>query len=99
MSVTRTMVFEMPGTNSWTAVMKIFRTTTGPGLKVQKKDKNLLPWSLTRIGDNRALLSIEFENKAKLNKYLKTMAAVRKNVTADTGMQSWVYSGTVAASG
>ena len=99
MSVTRTMVFEMPGTNSWTAVMKIFRATTEPGLKAQKKDKNLLRWSLTRIGDNRGLLSIEFENKAKLNKYLKTMAAVRKNVTAGTGMQSWVYSSPVAASG
>ena len=89
----------MPGTKSWTAVMKIFRATTEPGLKAQKKEKNLLRWSLTRIGDNRGLLSIEFENKAKLNKYLKTMAAVRKNVTADTGMQSWVYSGPVAASG
>ena len=99
MSVTRTMVFEIPGTNSWTAVMKIFRATTEPGLKAQKKEKNLLRWSLTRIGDNRGLLSIEFESKAKLNKYLKTMAAVRKNVTADTGMQSWIYSGPVAASG
>ena len=99
MSITRTMVFEIPGTNSWAAVMKIFRAITEPGLKAQKKDKNLLRWSLTRVGGNRGLLSIEFENKAKLNKYLKTMAAVRKNVTADTGMQSWVYSGTVAASG
>ena len=78
MSVTRTMVFEMPGTNSWTAVIKIFRATTEPGLKAQKKDKNLLRWSLTRIGDNSGLLSIECENKAKLNKYLKKIQLLKK---------------------
>ena len=99
MSVTRVMVFEMPTTISWTAGMKIFRETTEPGLKAFKKDKTLLRWSLTQVGDHNGLLMIEFENKAKLNKYLKTMAAVRRDVTGDTGMQSWIYSGPVKASG
>ena len=86
MSVTRAMVFETPTTISWTAGMKLVRQTTELGLKAHKKDKTLLRWSLTQVGDHNGLLMIEFENKTKLEKYLKTMAAVRREVTADTGI-------------
>jgi hypothetical protein len=34
-----------------------------------------------------------------MNKYLKTMAAIRDGIVADTGMQFWVYHGPVKASG
>ena len=40
---------------------------------------------------------MEFDNNSKLGKFLKVTSEVRKDVTDDIGMQSWIYSGTVKA--
>jgi hypothetical protein len=34
-----------------------------------------------------------------MNQYIKKMATVREDIKAETGMQSWIYHGPVAASG
>ena len=45
------------------------------------------------------MLIASFPNKAAMNKYLRTMAAVGRGIEEDTGMQAWVYHGPVKASG
>ena len=99
MSVTRVLVMEVPSSIPWTGFMKIFRTTTEPKLKKLRKDKTLKRWSFLQVGDHTGLLIAEFENKSKMNKYLKTLTPVRQDVTADTGLQAWAYTGAVKASG
>ncbi|MBV41117.1 MAG: hypothetical protein QF603_18055 [Alphaproteobacteria bacterium] len=97
MSVVRVMVFENPIT--WNEFMKVFRGSAKPVFKKFKKEKTLNRWSLIQIDDHKGMLVLEFDNKSKLNKYLKIASAVRKDVTDDIGMQSWIYSGPVKASG
>ena len=70
-----------------------------PRLDAFKKQKIVSSWSLVQTGDSAALIIFNFPNKAAMNKYLKTMAAIRDGIAADTGMQSWIYSGPVKASG
>ena len=84
---------------SWSETMKVFRKTVEPALNALKKQKVLLSWTMVQTGDHTGLLITEFDNKAKMNKFLKTIAAIRQEVIADTGMQTWIYHGPVKASG
>ena len=97
MSYIRVMVNEGPLTSA--EVMKMFRKNTEPLLEQHKKDKTLKNYSVVIVGEHKGLLIMEFDNKSKMNKFLKTMAAHRNQVAADTGMQWWIYHGPVKASG
>ena len=100
MSYMRVMVLEVPSSMSWTEFMKNFRATPyASDMKAYKKQKVISGWSLVQVGDHSGMIIVEFDTKAKMNKYLKTMAAVREEVKADTGMQTWMYHGPVKASG
>ena len=97
MSYTRVLVSEsdLP----WSQFMKVFRKSVEPGMNAFKKQKIVSSWSLVQTGDSTGLLIASFPNKAAMNKYLRTMAAVRRGIEEDTGMQAWVYHGPVKASG
>ena len=97
MSIARVMVMEHPV--PWNEFMKVFRVSVEPVFKKFKREKILNRWSLTQIGDHKGMLIMEFDNKSKLNKFLKVTSEIRKDVTDDIGMQSWIYSGTVKARG
>ena len=97
MSYTRVLVSEsgVP----YSQFLKSFRKTVEPGLNAFKKQKVVSSWSLVQTGDSAGLLILNFPNKAAMNKYLKTMAAVRRDIEEDTGMQAWVYHGPIKANG
>ena len=97
MSYTRVLVSEsdLP----WSQFIKVFRKSVEPGMNAFKKQKIVSSWSLVRTGDSTGLLIASFPNKGAMNKYLRTMAAVRRGIEEDTGMQAWVYHGPVKASG
>ena len=98
MSYTRVLVSEsgLP----WSQFMKIFRKTVEPGMDAFKKQKIVSSWSLVQTGDSAGLLIANCPNKAAMNKYLKTVSAVRRSLEADnTGIQNWVHHGPVKASG
>ena len=97
MSYTRVNVIESPLT--WSETMKVFRKSVEPHQNAFKKQKVVSRWSFVQTGDHTGLLITEFDTKAKMNKYLKTMAAIRQGIIADTGMQVWIYHGPVKASG
>ena len=97
MSYTRVQVFEIP--MSWSETMKMFQKTVKPTLNALKKQKVVSSWSSVQTGDHSGMVIVEFPNKAAMNKYLKTMAAIREDIKADTGMQIWIYHGPVKASG
>ena len=101
MSYKRVQVHETP--LSWSEMMKLFRKTVEPALNALKKEKVVSSWSSVQTGDHKGVCSgmviVEFPNKAAMNKYLKTMAAIRDGIVADTGMLFWVYHGPVKASG
>ena len=97
MSEKRVMVFESPLT--WNEFMKVFRRDAEPVFKKFKKEEVLTRWSLTQTNDHAGVMVMEFPNKTAVNKYMKISSAIRKGVTDEIGMQSWVYSGTVKASG
>ena len=97
MSVMRVMVFENP--LRWTEFMKVFRGSAEPVFKKFKREKVLTRWSLTQTDDHAGVMVMEFPNKTAVNKYMKISSAIRKDVTDEIGMQSWVYSGPVKASG
>ena len=99
MSYMRVIVNEVPSSMTWSETMKIFRKSVEPGLNGFKKQKVLSSWSLVQTGDSNGMLIVNFPNKAAMNKYLKIMAAVRRDIEADTGAQSWVYHGPVKANG
>ena len=96
MSYTRVLVSEsdLP----WSQFMKVFRKSVEPGMTAFKKQKIVSSWSLVQTGDSTGLLIASFPNKGAMNKYLRTMAAVRRGIEEDTGMQAWVYHGPVKAS-
>ena len=97
MSYTRVLVSEsdLP----WSQFMKIFRKSVEPAINAFKKQKIVSSWSLVQTGDSAGILIVNFPNKAAMNKYLRTMAAVRRGMEEDTGMQAWAYHGPVKASG
>ena len=97
MSYMRVQVFEIP--LSWSETMKMFRKLVEPTLNPFKKQKIVSSWSLVQTGDPSGMVIVEFDTKAKMNKYLKTAMAVRQGVVEETGMQAWVYHGPVKASG
>ena len=97
MSYTRVQVFEM--SQSWSETMKMFRKTAEPELNALKKQKVVSSWSSVQTGDHSGIVIVNFDTKAKMNKYLKTMVAIREDIKADTGMQIWIYHGPVKASG
>ena len=97
MSYVRVWVTE--GSIPFSERMKLFKTTTEPELKAYKKRKVVAKWSLVQTGDHSALIIAEFDTKAKMNQWHKGMLAVRQGIQADTGMQSWILSGPVKASG
>ena len=97
MSVTRVLVFE--NQVSWAENMKRYKAVSEPFFKQHKKEKTLKSWSIVQTGENTGFAVFNFENKAKMNKFLKTMADHRNQVAAETGMQWWIYHGPVKASG
>ena len=97
MSYTRVQVFEMP--QSWSETMKMFQKTVKPELNALKKQKVVSSWSSVQTGDHSGMVIVEFDTKAKMNQYLKTMAGIREDIKADTGMQNWIYHGPVKARG
>ena len=99
MSYPRVMYFEQPATIPWAEGMKRFRKTAEPALKKFQKAKVLKNYSVVQTGDHTGLLIADFPNKAAMNKYLKTMAAIRNEGAEQTGMQYWIYHGPVKASG
>ena len=80
-------------------VMRLFNKNSKPLFEQHKKDKTLKSYSVVQVSDHKGLLIMEFDNKSKMNKFLKTMAAHRNQVAAETGMQWWIYHGPVKASG
>ena len=97
MSYMRVLVTE--SSMSWSKTMKIFRKSIEPGLNGFKKQKVIANWSFVQTGDHTGMVIVEFDTKAKMNQYLKTMAAIREDIQADTGMQAWIFHGPVKASG
>ena len=97
MSYMRVQVFEIP--LSWSETMKMFQKTVKPELNALKKQKVVSRWSSVQTGDHSGIVIVEFDTKAKMNKYLKTMSGLREDIRADTGMQNWIYHGPVKASG
>ena len=97
MSYTRVLVSEsgLP----YSQFIKIFRKTVEPGLNGFKKQKVVSSWSLVQTGDSAGLLILNFPNKAAMNKFVKALAAARRDLEQDTGMQTWAYHGPVKASG
>ena len=97
MSYTRVLVIENPV--SWAEGMKVFRKTAEPALNAAKKAGLLNSYSMVQTGDQSGMLITEFDTKAKMNKYVKAMAGIRRETVDETGGQGWVYSGPVKASG
>ena len=97
MSYVRVMVNEGPLTSA--EVLRLFNKNSKPHFEQHKKDKTLKSYSVVQVSDHKGLLIMEFDNKSKMNKFLKTMAAHRNQVAAETGMQWWIYHGPVIASG
>ncbi len=97
MSYIRVLVRESP--LSWAEHMKVFKKQSVPRLKAFKKENILKRYSLIQTGEHSGLLMMEFDSKAKMNKFVKTMAAVRSAISAETGSQFWVYHGSVKLSG
>ena len=97
MSYTRVLVIENP--LSWAEGMKSFRKNTRPALNAAKKAGVLKKYTLVQTGEHSGMLITEFDTKAKMNKYAKAMSGLRSKSMAETGMQSWIYSGPVKASG
>ena len=97
MSYTRVFVSEsdLP----WSQFMKIFRKSVEPAINAFKKQKIVSSWSLVQTGDSAGLLILNFPNKAAMNKFVKALAAARRDLEQDTGMQTWAYHGPVKASG
>ena len=97
MSVTRVLVFE--NQVSWTENMKRYKAVSEPFFKQHKKEKTLKSWSIVQTGENTGFAVFNFENKAKMNKFLRTANAHRSDVAKDLDSQFWAYAGTVKASG
>ena len=95
MSYTRVFVIQSPLSRA--ANMKNVRATEAT-FKKHIRDKILSSYKLIEAGD-RWLLITEFDTKAKINKYVKAMAGIRRETVDETGGQGWVYSGPVKASG
>ena len=94
MSVMRVFIFETPEPRA--TVMKHFRGHEDL-YKKAKRDKILKSYRLVET-DNCWLAITEFDTKAKLNKFVKIIAADRKAVVSDSGGQGWSYIGTVRGS-
>ena len=97
MSYVRVLVFENP--QSWAEGMKRFRKATRPALNAAKKAGLLSGYSVVQTGDHTGLNILEFDNKAKMNKVIKALNAARGDIGDAAGMQMWVYTGQVKASG
>jgi len=95
MSYTRVFVVKTPLSSA--AQMKNFRAVEGTFRKA-KKENILNSYQMIEAGD-RWLLITEFDTKAKMNKYVKLMASIRRETVDDTGGQGWTYNGPVKASG
>ena len=97
MSYVRVWVVESP--ISWSEVMKLFRKQAEPGLKALKKADLLSSYKVVQTGPHTGLNILEFDSKAKMNKVVKAMNATRGDVADEGGLQMWVYTGQVKASG
>ena len=79
--------------------MSMFRKQAQPGLNALKKAGILKGYSLVQTGEHTGLLIAEFDTKAKMNKYVKALSAVRRGLESEASQQSWIYSGQVKARG
>ena len=86
----------------WAAVMNLVDPRpahVGQGFNVHIACQKLRLEACHLAGGCSGLLICEFDTKAKMNKYLKVMNAVRRDTEAESGSQSWAYHGPVKASG
>ncbi len=97
MNYARVMVLESPLSRA--EARKRFRKNTQPALNAAKKAGLLNSYSMVQTGDHAGMLITEFDTKAKMNKYVKALSAIRRDTAAETGGQSWAYQGQVKASG
>ena len=95
MSYTRVFVIQSPLSRA--ANMKNVRATEAT-FKKHIKDKILSSYKLIEAGD-RWVLIMEFDTKAKMNKYVKAMASTRRDHIDEPGGHSWACQGQVKASG
>ena len=79
--------------------MKRYKAVSEPLFKQHRKEKTLNSWSIVQTGENTGFAVFNFENKAKMNKFLKTANAHRSDVAKDLDSQFWAYAGTVKAGG
>ena len=97
MSYTRVWVTE--GSIPFSERMKLFKKNMEPALKAQKKAGLLKSYKVVQTGTHTGVNIMEYETKAKMNKVIKATLAARGDVAAAAGMQLWVYTGQVKASG
>ena len=79
--------------------MKLFKKNMEPALKAQKKAGLLKSYKVVQTGPNSGLNILEYETKAKMNKVIKATLATRQDIGDRAGMQMWVYTGQLKASG
>ena len=97
MSYVRVWVTE--GSIPFSERMKLFKKNMEPALKAQKKAGLLKSYKVVQTGPNSGLNILEYENKAKMNKVIKATLATRQDIGEAAGMQMWVHTGQVKASG
>ena len=73
------------------------RNLTGAGCREEGRSFN--GYSLVQTGEHSGMLITQFDTKAKMNKYVKALSAIRRDETAKTSGQTWAYQGQVKASG
>ena len=97
MSYVRVWVVESSVT--WSEGMKLFRKQMEPGLKALKKAGLLSSYKVVQTGAHTGVNILEYETKAKMNKVIKATLATRQDIGDTAGMQMWVYTGQLKASG
>ena len=83
----------------WSEGMKLFKKEMEPALKAQKKAGLLKSYKVIQTGTHTGVNILEYETKAKMNKVIKATLATRQDIGDAAGMQMWVYTGQVKASG
>ena len=97
MSYVRVWVIESP--IPWSQGMKLFKKEMEPALKAQQKAGLLESYKVVQTGPKSSVSIMEYETKAKMNKVIKATLATRQDIGEAAGMQMWVHTGQVKASG
>ena len=80
-------------------VMKLFKKNMEPALKAQQTAGLLKSYKVVQTGPKSSVSIMEYETKAKMNKAIKATLATRQDLGEAAGMQMWVHTGQVKASG